>query len=844
MASSLSYANADQGPVKKLYLASGSFDPLELDSQKLDQSALVQLVQARGPALEILAELRRRGCQVLGYFYQDSYLVRLPQADALDDMSNIRWRGAMRSDWKRAPALQKLNSQTANRLRVFAHSGRSLENLSGQLSRAGKLIRLSDDCTGTGHALLAVEGGYLSAAIDILTSIEDVAWVAPERRVVLNNDDAVWIVQGGDFVDLSTPLFDKGLTGEGQIIAIADSGLDTDACQFRYSAAADQQTFFNQTQPPAANVTNPNNKVITYYLLGEADAYDDRSKLGHGTHVSGCAAGDNYAHLASGSDPGRDSHDGMAPAAQIVFQDTGRLDGNQVGIPDSLTGMFVQAYNSGARIHNDSYGMTDPNTNYSGDSREVDEAAWQLQDLTIVFSTGNLGPNGSTLDGMGSTSKNPIVVGASLGADRNRGYGVCHFSSQGPTADNRLRPDLVAPGVVRSALETEWVLTGGTDIYGQPQAESSTDPPNNNCAVDVGYRIGTSFSAPLVSGAAALARQYFVEGYYPSGSAQPANAIEPSAALLKAVLVNSAESMGPAPNSVPGYLYDVSQGTSIGALAAAPNNIEGWGLLRLDRALYFSGDAEKFAILNDAFSDGSDHGAALKPPLTQGQSHNYGLLNVRSTMPLRVTLAWTDPAGPTGSGRALVNDLDLEVEDASGNVYKGNVNIVENRSGPSGAASPDNRNPLEQVILALGEQQNVSIRVIGRDIPGNGKTDPYNSTNQGYALVVVGDFEEVCPPEGCAGDPDGGHDAGHDAGQDAGHDAGQDAGQDAGPSDADSGPGDPGGDQPEPDAGDSYRPSGKVKGGCSCSAGGRQFSNAGWLLFILVVIPRRRRRHD
>ncbi|MBW1871464.1 MAG: S8 family serine peptidase, partial [Deltaproteobacteria bacterium] len=385
---------------------------------------------------------------------------------------------------------------------------------------------------------------------------------------------------------------------------------------------------------------------------------------------------------------------------------------------------------------------------------------------------------------------------------------------------------------IRSALETEWVLTGGTDIYGQPQAESSTDPPNNNCAVDSGYRIGTSFSAPLVSGAAALARQYFIEGFYPSGSAQPANAIEPSAALLKAVLVNSAESIGPAPNSVPGPLYDVSQGVKIADLAAAPNNIEGWGLLRLDRVLYFSGDAEKFAILNDAFSDGSDHGAALKTPLTQGQSHSYGLQNVRSTMPLRVTLAWTDPAGPTGSGRALVNDLDLEVEDSSGNVYKGNINIVGNRSGPGGSASPDNRNPLEQVIVALGEQQNISIRVIGRDIPGNGKTNPYNSTNQGYALVVVGDFEEVCPPEGCAGDPDGGHDGGVDAGHDAG------------PFDADGGPGDPGADQAEADAGDPYRPSGKVKGGCSCSAGDRQYSKACWLLFILVIIQRRRHRHD
>lgn len=54
---------------------------------------------------------------------------------------------------------------------------------------------------------------------------------------------------------------------------------------------------------------------------------------------------------------------------------------------------------------------------------------------------------------------------------------------------------------------------------------------------------GTSMSTPVVAGNAAMARQYFREGWYNSGSKNVSASFEPSAALLKAVLINSAEGM-------------------------------------------------------------------------------------------------------------------------------------------------------------------------------------------------------------------------------------------------------------------------------------------------------------
>ena len=54
---------------------------------------------------------------------------------------------------------------------------------------------------------------------------------------------------------------------------------------------------------------------------------------------------------------------------------------------------------------------------------------------------------------------------------------------------------------------------------------------------------GTSMATPVISGVTALVRQYFVQGYYPDGEKNPSRGFTPMGALLKAVLVNSAQRM-------------------------------------------------------------------------------------------------------------------------------------------------------------------------------------------------------------------------------------------------------------------------------------------------------------
>jgi len=47
-------------------------------------------------------------------------------------------------------------------------------------------------------------------------------------------------------------------------------------------------------------------------------------------------------------------------------------------------------------------------------------------------------------------------------------------------------------------------------------------------------------ATPAVAGASALIRQYFTDGFYPTGSPSVAHKLTPSGALMKAMLANSA----------------------------------------------------------------------------------------------------------------------------------------------------------------------------------------------------------------------------------------------------------------------------------------------------------------
>lgn len=79
-------------------------------------------------------------------------------------------------------------------------------------------------------------------------------------------------------------------------------------------------------------------------------------------------------------------------------------------------------------------------------------------------------------------------------------------------------------------------------------------------------------STPVVAGSAALVRQYFTDGFYPSGARAPSNAIKPSGPLIKAALLGGASNM--IGNSEAGL-----------PLEPAPSFRQGFGRLNLTRSL-------------------------------------------------------------------------------------------------------------------------------------------------------------------------------------------------------------------------------------------------------------------
>lgn len=63
---------------------------------------------------------------------------------------------------------------------------------------------------------------------------------------------------------------------------------------------------------------------------------------------------------------------------------------------------------------------------------------------------------------------------------------------------------------------------------------------SQNCAL--GTDRGTSMSTPVAAGAVALVRQYFAQGWYPTGAPVAANTYSPSGPLLKAIVMGNLRS--------------------------------------------------------------------------------------------------------------------------------------------------------------------------------------------------------------------------------------------------------------------------------------------------------------
>lgn len=343
--------------------------------------------------------------------------------------------------------------------------------------------------SGKGKITVKVNRGQLAklAQLNTVKHIE----MAPEYQWL--NDVAKGIMEVDD-------LWLAGYNGAGQVVGIADTGLDT---------GVNNSTMHLDFQ----------GRIDAIYALGRTN--DASDPHGHGTHVSGSVLGDG---ARSGG-----LILGMAPAAHLVFQSVMDSSGGLGGLPTNLGTLFSQAKTAGARIHSNSWGAAASGA-YTTDSQAVDQYLWDNHDMHILFAAGNSGSfyglwTVYTSINAPGTAKNCITIGASennrpsLGSYADNINQIAYFSSRGWTKDGRVKPDVVAPGTyilsTRSSLAPDDSFWANYNSY-------------------YAYMGGTSMATPLSAGAVAVARQYM----------QNAWGVTPTTALMKAAIINGAVDMG------------------------------------------------------------------------------------------------------------------------------------------------------------------------------------------------------------------------------------------------------------------------------------------------------------
>ncbi len=554
----------------------------------------------------------------------------------------------------------------------------------------------------------------IGAKVEQVARLHGVRVIEPYTLRQLRNDVAAGLMGARE---VSNPA-GLGLSGRGEVVGVADSGLDTGNASTIHPDFAGRVAAIH-SWPVASDWSTMVNNVG-----GDDGAADTRS--GHGTHVAGSVCGNGSASLAAQPEPVR----GLAFEGNLVFQAVEQHldwtdaykqayykqyhryppDSGLAGLPVDLKVLFQQSYDAGARVHNNSWGGGDFGA-YDDYATAVDRFMWEHKDFLILFAAGNDGSDGNrngvvdegSLTPPG-TAKNCITVGAAESLRAQGGYqqpygqlwpsdyptnplksdkpsdngdDLAAFSSRGPTRDGRIKPDLVAPGTNILSVRSQALPVGTNPGWG-----SWAKAPGKYM-----FDGGTSMATPLTTGAAAVVRQYL------RTVKRRAN---PSAALVKATLLHGAQYRSYRHASTPpNTLYDFAQG---------------WGHLDLRGVL-----APAAPVQIKWYDNRSG--------LNTGKSWRWSATVADTSAPLAITLAWTDYPGTPGSYPNLVNDLDLVVTAPSGALYYGN-----NASGQAGG-KPDRTNNVERVVIPTPEVGQYTIRVRGTNVPRG---------PQDFALVYSG----------------------------------------------------------------------------------------------------------